>query len=217
VPSPRRQAPSRPCAGPSLLLPAARPCERPGIGSRAPRSNALQGPVRATTSGARLQRRTDLTAATASTKATCRWPSRRSISKGLPAPGAGRGCAVATRTQRMTYEWQDNDGVKHVTTWTKAVRNAMIRGGAEFHRQKATASRRRRRLHQARAIRRGGCIASDMGHHQRVCGPEGWWPRHPSRYRHANERGVPRRTNRCLDRPCASAAQGCSWWYLVER
>jgi hypothetical protein len=42
-----------------------------------------------------------------------------------------------TRTQRMTYEWQDNDGVKHVTTWTKAVRNAMIRGGAEFHRQKA--------------------------------------------------------------------------------
>jgi ribonuclease HI len=40
-----------------------------------------------------------------------------------------------TRTQRMTYEWQDNDGMKHVTTWTKAVRNAMIRGGAEFHRQ----------------------------------------------------------------------------------
>jgi hypothetical protein len=37
----------------------------------------------------------------------------------------------------MTYEWQDNDGVKHVTTWTKAVRNAMIRGGAEFQRQKA--------------------------------------------------------------------------------
>jgi hypothetical protein len=27
--------------------------------------------------------------------------------------------------------------VKHVTTWTKAVRNAMVRGGAEFHRQKA--------------------------------------------------------------------------------
>jgi hypothetical protein len=26
-----------------------------------------------------------------------------------------------TRTQRMTYEWRDNDGVKHVTTWTKAV------------------------------------------------------------------------------------------------
>ena len=95
MPSPRRQAPSRPCAGPSLLLPAARPCERPGIGSRAPRSSALQGPVRATTSGVRLQRRTNLTAATASTKATCRWPSRRSISKGLPAPGAGLGCAVA--------------------------------------------------------------------------------------------------------------------------
>ena len=42
-----------------------------------------------------------------------------------------------TRTQRMTYQWQDNDGVKHVTTWTKAVRNAIVRGGAEFHRQKA--------------------------------------------------------------------------------
>ncbi len=37
----------------------------------------------------------------------------------------------------MTYEWQDNNGVKHVTTWTKAVQNAMIRGGAESHRQKA--------------------------------------------------------------------------------
>jgi hypothetical protein len=37
----------------------------------------------------------------------------------------------------MTYEWQDNDEVKHVTTWSKAVRNAMIRGGAEYHRQKA--------------------------------------------------------------------------------
>jgi hypothetical protein len=42
-----------------------------------------------------------------------------------------------TRTQRITYEWQDNDEVKHVTTWSKAVRNAMIRGGAEYHRQKA--------------------------------------------------------------------------------
>ena len=42
-----------------------------------------------------------------------------------------------TRTQRMTYEWNDNDGVKHVTAWSQAVRNAMIRGGAEFQRQKA--------------------------------------------------------------------------------
>ena len=42
-----------------------------------------------------------------------------------------------TRTQRMTYEWSDNDGVKHVTAWSKAVRNAMLRGGAEFQRQKA--------------------------------------------------------------------------------
>ena len=37
----------------------------------------------------------------------------------------------------MTYEWRDNDGVKHVTAWSKAVRNAMLRGGAEFQRQKA--------------------------------------------------------------------------------
>jgi hypothetical protein len=37
----------------------------------------------------------------------------------------------------MTYEWNDNDGVKHVTAWSKAVRNAMLRGGAEFQRQKA--------------------------------------------------------------------------------
>ena len=42
-----------------------------------------------------------------------------------------------TRTQRMTYEWNDNDGVKHVTAWSKAVRNAMLRGGAEFQKQKA--------------------------------------------------------------------------------
>ena len=44
---------------------------------------------------------------------------------------------LTTRTQRMTYEWIDNDGVKHVTAWSKAVRNAMLRGGAEFQRQKA--------------------------------------------------------------------------------
>jgi hypothetical protein len=37
----------------------------------------------------------------------------------------------------LTYEWSDNDGVKHVTAWSKAVRNAMLRGGAEFQRQKA--------------------------------------------------------------------------------
>jgi hypothetical protein len=34
------------------------------------------------------------------------------------------------------YEWHDNNGVKHVTAWAKEVRNAMIRGGAEFQRQK---------------------------------------------------------------------------------
>jgi hypothetical protein len=42
-----------------------------------------------------------------------------------------------TSSQSMTYEWSDNDGVKHVTAWSKAVRNAMLRGGAEFQRQKA--------------------------------------------------------------------------------
>jgi ribonuclease HI len=60
-----------------------------------------------------------------------------------------------TRTQRMTYEWQDNDGVKHVTTWTKAVRNAMIRGGAEFHRQKA--------LNQAESNWKGCMGSTDTG------------------------------------------------------
>ena len=36
----------------------------------------------------------------------------------------------------MTYEWRD-EGVKRVSTWSKAVRNAMLKGGAEFQRQKA--------------------------------------------------------------------------------
>jgi hypothetical protein len=37
----------------------------------------------------------------------------------------------------MTYEWRDNDGVMHVTAWSKTLRNAMLRGGAEYQRQKA--------------------------------------------------------------------------------
>jgi hypothetical protein len=37
----------------------------------------------------------------------------------------------------MTYEWNDSDGVQHVTAWSKAVRNAMLRGEAEHQRQKA--------------------------------------------------------------------------------
>ena len=41
-----------------------------------------------------------------------------------------------TRTQRMTYEWNDSDGVQHVTAWSKAIRDAMLRGGAEYHRQR---------------------------------------------------------------------------------
>jgi hypothetical protein len=40
------------------------------------------------------------------------------------------------RTPRMTYEWQD-EGVKRVSTWSKAVRNAMLKGGAELQGQKA--------------------------------------------------------------------------------
>jgi ribonuclease HI len=63
-----------------------------------------------------------------------------------------------TRIQRMTYEWQDNDGVKHVTTWSKAVRNAMIRGGAEFHRQKA--------LSQAENNWKGSMGSTDIGLHR---------------------------------------------------
>jgi hypothetical protein len=35
----------------------------------------------------------------------------------------------------MTYEWSDN-GVKRVTAWSKTVRDAMLKGGAEFQRQK---------------------------------------------------------------------------------
>ena len=36
----------------------------------------------------------------------------------------------------MTYEWNDSDGVQHVTAWSKAVRNAMLRGGAVYQRQR---------------------------------------------------------------------------------
>jgi hypothetical protein len=36
----------------------------------------------------------------------------------------------------MTYEWEDSDGVQHVTAWSKAIRNAMLRGGAEYQRQR---------------------------------------------------------------------------------
>ena len=41
-----------------------------------------------------------------------------------------------TRTQRMTYEWEDSNGVRQVTAWSKAVRNAMLRGGAEYQVQR---------------------------------------------------------------------------------
>ena len=41
-----------------------------------------------------------------------------------------------TRTQRMTYEWNDSDGVQHVTAWSKAIRDAMLRGGAEYQKQR---------------------------------------------------------------------------------
>jgi hypothetical protein len=36
----------------------------------------------------------------------------------------------------MTYEWSDN-GVNRVTARSKAVRDAMLKGGAEFQSQKA--------------------------------------------------------------------------------
>jgi hypothetical protein len=42
-----------------------------------------------------------------------------------------------TRTERMTYEWSDSNGVKHVTAWSKTVRKAMLRGGAEYQSQNA--------------------------------------------------------------------------------
>jgi hypothetical protein len=42
---------------------------------------------------------------------------------------------LTTRTSRMLYTWQDK-GVKRVSTWSKAVRRAMLNGGAELQRQK---------------------------------------------------------------------------------
>jgi ribonuclease HI len=40
-----------------------------------------------------------------------------------------------TRTPRLLYRWTDK-GVKWVSTWSKAVRTAMLQGGAEFQRQR---------------------------------------------------------------------------------
>jgi hypothetical protein len=40
-----------------------------------------------------------------------------------------------TRTPRLLYERTDK-GVKRVSTWSKAVRTAMLQGGAEFQRQR---------------------------------------------------------------------------------
>ncbi len=34
------------------------------------------------------------------------------------------------------YEWEDSNGVQHVTAWSKEVRNAMLRGGAEYQVQR---------------------------------------------------------------------------------
>jgi len=41
------------------------------------------------------------------------------------------------RTPSMTYEWNDNNGVKQPTAWSKKVRKAMVRGGAEYQVQEA--------------------------------------------------------------------------------
>jgi len=40
------------------------------------------------------------------------------------------------RKPRMMYTWQDK-GVQRVSTWSKSVRKAMLKGDAEFQRQKA--------------------------------------------------------------------------------
>jgi hypothetical protein len=37
----------------------------------------------------------------------------------------------------MTYEFSDSNGVKQTTAWSKAVRKAMVRGGAEYQVQEA--------------------------------------------------------------------------------
>ena len=39
------------------------------------------------------------------------------------------------RTDRLIYEWLDKDGNARTSAWSKAVRNAMRQGGAEFLRQ----------------------------------------------------------------------------------
>ena len=41
------------------------------------------------------------------------------------------------RTPSMTYEWSDNNGVNQTTAWSKKVRKAMVRGGAEYQVQEA--------------------------------------------------------------------------------
>jgi ribonuclease HI len=41
------------------------------------------------------------------------------------------------RTPSMTYEWSDSNRVKQTTAWSKAVRKAMVRGGAEYQVQEA--------------------------------------------------------------------------------
>ena len=42
-----------------------------------------------------------------------------------------------TTRHRMRYEWNNKGVMKRVSTWPKAVKNAMLKGGAEFQRQKA--------------------------------------------------------------------------------
>jgi hypothetical protein len=41
------------------------------------------------------------------------------------------------RSPSMTYEWSDSNGVKQTTAWSKTVRKAMVRGGAEYQVQEA--------------------------------------------------------------------------------
>ena len=46
------------------------------------------------------------------------------------------------RTRRMTYEWLDKE-VTHTSTWSNAVRNAMRKGAAEWHRKKTYAKQQK--------------------------------------------------------------------------
>ena len=43
---------------------------------------------------------------------------------------------VFTAACSKKNEWEDNNGIRHVTAWSKEVRNVMLRGGAEYQKQR---------------------------------------------------------------------------------